>query len=46
MKLKEIVEAQNAKYKARTDRSLNLFGPDTEFTDNQINIAMEMLLVG
>jgi hypothetical protein len=42
MKLKEIVEAQNAKYKERTDRALNLFGPDTEFTDNQINIAMEI----
>lgn len=42
MKIKDIVIAQQLKYNDRADRALNMFGQDTEFTDNQVNVAMEI----
>ena len=42
MKLKDIVEAQRKKYEERAERAINLFGAEAEFTDTQVDIAMEI----
>lgn len=42
MKIKDIVDCQQRKYSDRAERALSMFGVDTDFTDNQVNVAMEI----
>ncbi len=40
MKMQDIITAQENKYKARSERAADVFGLETELTENQVNIAM------